>query len=61
MSQSKSTDQLSAKDQLVTRPDVPLPTVQDPKQPRGEPADPKIIPDEGQASPAEAQDIGRTA
>ena len=49
------------RDQLITRPEQPLPTVQDPKQPRGEPADPKVIPAEGQASESEADDLGRTA
>jgi hypothetical protein len=61
MSKQAPNRESTPKDQLVTRPDEPLPTVQDPKQPRGEPADPKIVPPSGQADPAEAKDIGRTA
>jgi len=61
MSKQDPASELPPKDQLVTRPDQPLPTVPDPKRPRGEPVDPKPIPPGGQADPAEANKIGRTA
>jgi hypothetical protein len=57
----KKRDELPPKDKLITRPDEPLPSVQDPKQPRGAPADPKSKPPEGQGTDPQRSDIGRTA
>ena len=53
----------SSKDRLVTRPDEPLPTPEDPKGPhaRGYPADPKPKPQPGQGTDPRAGDIGYTA
>ena len=48
-------------DQLITRPDEPLPTAQDPKSPRGEPADPKLIAPGGQGTDPKAGDLDYTA
>ena len=50
----------SARDKLVTRPEEALPSVEDPKKPRGEPADPKEIAPEGQGNDPHAGDLGHT-
>lgn len=60
-------DQQNTKDQLISRPDEPLPTALDPAGPeaRGYPADPKPVPKKGQGDPDETNpapdDIGRSA
>jgi hypothetical protein len=46
----------SSKDRLVTRPDEPLPTTQDP-QVHGHPADPKPKPKGGQGNDPHAGDL----
>jgi hypothetical protein len=61
MTDRSPAEQLPAKDRLITRPDEPLPTVQDPASPRGYPADPKEIPEGGQGTDPNAGDIGHTA
>jgi len=43
MAEKSPPKKVSDHDRLVTRPDEPLPTVQDPQAPRGEPADPKPV------------------
>jgi hypothetical protein len=50
------------RDPLVTRPDEPLPTAQDPQGPesRGYPADPKPDPGTGQGTDPHAGDLGHT-
>lgn len=53
--------ELSKWDQLISRPAQPLPTCQDPKAPRGYPADPKPRPAQGQGTDPDVNDIGRTA
>ncbi|HLJ92527.1 MAG TPA: hypothetical protein VKU02_04965 [Gemmataceae bacterium] len=51
MSDPKIAEQLTEKDRLVSRPDEPLPTVEDPAgaHAKGAPADPKPKPRSGQA------------
>lgn len=45
MAESTSTKKISERDKLITRPSAePLPTVKDPSEPRGEPADPETEP-----------------
>lgn len=55
----KNAEQPTGKDRLVTRPDEPLPTVEDPSgaHAKGFPADPKPDPE---ARPAD-DDLGRSA
>lgn len=54
--------ELSERDLLITRPDEALPTVEDPKKPRGEPADPKPPPPPGgQGTDPHAGDLDHTA
>jgi len=48
-------------DRLITRPEDHLPTPQDPKSPRGWPADPKELPRPGQGMDPKAGDIDYTA
>jgi hypothetical protein len=51
----------SARDRLITRPDdVPLPTVQNPKDP-ATPADPRPVPKSGQGTDPKAGDLDYTA
>src|SRR5215831_13398200 len=53
---------LPAKDRLLSRPDKKaLPTRQDPKAPRGYPADPKENPNKGRDVDPKAYDIDYTA
>ena len=54
MSDRKITEQLTSKDQLVTRPDDPLPTPEEPRGPhaRGYPADPRPDPETKEREPA---------
>src|SRR5262245_47895189 len=55
-------DALPAKDRLLSRPDKKaLPTRQDPKAPRGYPADPKENPNKGRDVDPKAYDIDYTA
>lgn len=56
------TAKVAPKDRLTSRPDQePLATPQDPQAPRGDPADPKVIPTQGQGSDPKADDIDYTA
>jgi hypothetical protein len=50
MANTKPTQDVAPKDKLTSRTDEPLPTPQDPKAPRGGPADPKPVPPEGQGT-----------
>jgi len=55
-------NEMLAKDRLLSRPNTkPLPTRQDPKAPRGYPADPKELPPKGQGMDPKAGDIDYTA
>lgn len=55
-------EQVPPKDRLMTRPDEPLPTVQDPAEtPRGLPADPKPVPEKGQGTDPKADKIDYVA
>ena len=50
------------RDRLVSRPDEPLPTAEDPRGPRarGYPADPKPKPEGGQGTDPHAGDLGHS-
>ncbi len=63
MAQNKSAPKETSKDRLVSRPDEPLPAVEDPAGPeaRGYPADPKPKPEGGQGTDPHAGDTGYTA
>lgn len=54
-------NELPALDMLITRPNEPLPTVLDPKSPRGLPADPKPTPKEEGWVELDANDLAYTA
>ena len=59
---TKPSPELPARDQLMTRPDAEaLPTAEDPKKPRGEPADPKPAPPTGQGTDPKADQVDYTA
>jgi hypothetical protein len=55
-------EQPTTKDRLVTRPDGPLPTPEDPAGPhaRGAPADPKPTPEGGQGTDPHVGDLDHT-
>ncbi len=61
MSEPTRTEQ-PTRDRLVTRPDEPLPTREDPQGPhaRGYPADPKPKPKDGQGTDPTAGDLGHS-
>jgi len=61
MSSQLTPNEMLAKDRLMARPNTKLPTRQDPKAPRGYPADPKEVPAKGQGIDPKAGDIDYTA
>jgi hypothetical protein len=62
MSEHSKMKELPEKDRLITRPDKqPLPTAEDPKKPRGVPADPKPPSKKGQADDPQADAVEYTA
>jgi hypothetical protein len=61
MADPQTSQKPSEKDQLITRPDDPLPAVDDPSGPRGYPADPQPKPKEGQGSDPKAGNLDYTA
>jgi hypothetical protein len=62
MTDRKPSEPQSDRDRLVTRPDKPLPTTEDPQGPhaRGYPADPKPTPEGGQGTDPHAGDLGHS-
>jgi hypothetical protein len=63
MNQRQPQDEPASKDRLVSRPNEPLPTVEDPAGPhaRGYPADPKPKPAGGQGTDPHAGDLDHSA
>jgi hypothetical protein len=59
--QKQPTKEIPAKDRLITRPDEPLPTTEDPKKPRGTPNDPQPPAAEGQDQEQKKKGIDYTA